>query len=75
MRRIIDWKVLKTLVPYSRQHIARLEKVGKFPKRVRLNAESGLRSRVGWLYDEVQAWIEQRMNDRASPRGAALHPT
>lgn len=34
MTRIIDWKVLKTIVPYSRQHIKRLEDEGKFPLRV-----------------------------------------
>ena len=54
--RIIDWKVLKTMVPYSRQHIARLETVGSFPKRVRLG-----QCRVGWVYDEVVSWIEERM--------------
>lgn len=57
--RIIDWKVLKTMVPYSRQHIARLEADGKFPKRVRLGQQ-----RVGWVYDEVAAWIEQRIEAR-----------
>ncbi len=57
--RIIDWKVLKTMVPYSRQHIARLEAAGTFPKRVPLG-----QCRVGWVYDEVVAWIEERMKDR-----------
>ncbi len=69
MSRIIDWKTLKTMVPYCRQHIARLEKVGDFPQRVRLG--NGPRSRTGWVYDEVQAWIEARMNDRTPPGGAA----
>ena len=67
--RIIDWKVLKTLIPYSRQHIARLEQAGRFPKRVRLG--NGPRSRCGWVYDEVQEWIERCMNDRTPPAGAA----
>ena len=62
MARIVDWKTLKTMVPYCRQHIARLEKVGQFPRRVRLG--NGPRSRTGWVYDEVVAWIEVRMNDR-----------
>ncbi|MEP0314374.1 MAG: AlpA family phage regulatory protein [Gammaproteobacteria bacterium] len=57
--RIIDWKVLKTMVPYSRQHIGRLELAGTFPKRIRLG-----QCRVGWVYDEVVAWIEQRMTER-----------
>jgi len=68
MNRIIDWKTLKTMVPYARQHIARLEKVGRFPQRVRLG--NGPRSRCGWVYDEVVTWIEDRMNDRTPPGGA-----
>ena len=70
MTRIVDWKTLKTMVPYSRQHVARLEKVGRFPQRVRLG--EGPRSRTGWVYDEVVAWIEARMSDRDPPMGAAL---
>lgn len=71
MVRIIDWKVLKTLVPYCRQHIARLEKAHDrpFPKRVRLG--NGPRSRCGWVLAEVEAWIEARMSDRTPPDGAA----
>ena len=65
---IIDWKALKTTVPYTRQHIARLEKVGRFPQRVRMG--NGPRSRCGWVHDEVQAWIEERMTSRTPPTAA-----
>ena len=62
-RLLVSKKELKTIgIPYSPQHIARLEKVGQFPQRVRLG--NGPRSRTGWVYDEVVAWIEARMNDR-----------
>ncbi|MEP2085048.1 MAG: AlpA family phage regulatory protein [Bauldia litoralis] len=57
--RIIDWKVLKTIVPYSRQHIQRLELDGLFPKRVQLG-----KCRVGWVYDEVMAWCQERIDNR-----------
>lgn len=57
--RIIDWKVLKTLVPYSRQHIKRLEKDGKFPERVQLSP-----NRVGWIAEEIEEWIEVKANKR-----------
>lgn len=57
--RIIDWKVLKNLVPYSRQHIARLEQTGQFPKRVQLG-----QCRVGWVEAEVLAWIDERIKAR-----------
>lgn len=56
--RIIDWKVLKTMQPYSRQHIKRLEDAERFPKRVVLGI-----NRVGWWLHEVEAWLESR------PRG------
>ena len=67
MARIVDWKVLRTLVPYSRQHLARLEAAGQFPLRVTLGP-----CRVGWVQEEVEAWIERRMNDRTPPSGAAV---
>ena len=57
--RIIDWKVLKTMIPYSRQHIARLEAEGRFPKRVQLG-----QCRVGWVLVEVEEWIKARMAER-----------
>ena len=47
--------------PYTRQHIARLEKAGKFPKRVRLGP-----GRVAWVDEELdahdQALIDARDN-------------
>ena len=51
--RIIDWKVLKTMQPYSRQHILRLENAGQWPKRVKLGT-----NRIGWVYDEIVAHLE-----------------
>jgi prophage regulatory protein len=63
--RLIDWKVLKTMVPYSRQHIARLEADGRFPKRVQLG-----QCRVAWVLAEVEAWIEVRVAKRKTHRPA-----
>lgn len=57
--RCIDWKELKTIVPYSRQHIGRLEGAEAFPKRVQLG-----KCRVCWLLSEVQAWLEARIQRR-----------
>lgn len=58
--RVITWKELSQRLPYSRQHIARLEKMGRFPPRFPLNPEAGSRSRVGWLEHKVNAWILER---------------
>jgi prophage regulatory protein len=57
--RIITRKELRLIVPFTSQHILRLEKLGKFPKRIRIGAR-----RVGWYLDDVEAWLGQ------CPRGA-----
>ncbi len=57
--RIISKKELRTIVPYSDQHLLRLEKASKFPRRLQLGE-----NRVGWLLWQVDAWVQSRM-----PRG------
>lgn len=57
--RIISKKELRQLVLYSPAHIDRLEKAGKFPKRVQLGP-----CRVGWIESEVLEWLQARINDR-----------
>ncbi|MEJ6404323.1 helix-turn-helix transcriptional regulator [Yoonia sp. 2307UL14-13] len=57
--RILSKRQVSDLVLYSPQHIARLEKVGTFPKRIQLGP-----NRVGWLEAEVLDWIESRLNNR-----------
>jgi prophage regulatory protein len=53
--RIITQKELRILVPYTPQHIRRLEKAGKFPLRLRI----GL-NRIGWRLIDIETWIEAR---------------
>ncbi len=57
--RIISKRQLKEIVLYSPQHIARLEKAGKFPKRVQLGP-----NRVGWVEGEVLDWLQTRLDCR-----------
>jgi prophage regulatory protein len=45
-------------IHYTRQHLARLEKAGKFPQRVQIGA-----NRVGWRESEIDAHV------RDLPRG------
>ena len=65
-QKLVSKKELKSIygVPYSFAHIARLEVVGEFPKRVKLGA-----CRVAWLAEEVQDWIDERVatRDTTSP--------
>jgi prophage regulatory protein len=62
-KQIVSKKELKGLcgIPYSPAHIARLEAAGQFPKRIRLG-----QNRVGWLLSEVEAWIDERIAQRAA---------
>ncbi|WP_114858722.1 helix-turn-helix transcriptional regulator [Azospirillum brasilense] len=63
MRRVLRFKQLSEVVPYTRMHIFRLEKAGKFPTRVQLGPNS-----VGWFEDEIAAWIDARGAARDSAR-------
>ena len=67
--RFISWKELSHLVPYTRQHIARLEAEGKFPRRLRLgNADQ---SRIVWVEAEVLEWMARWIKARDEPRDEA----
>jgi len=57
--RLITRAELSQIVPYTGQHILRLEKSGKFPRRVRVGA-----NRVAWLLSEVEAWVAARVSER-----------
>jgi prophage regulatory protein len=46
-------------VPYGKVQLWRLEKAGKFPKRVPISP-----SRVAWVEQEIDAWIEARVAAR-----------
>jgi len=52
-----------TKVGLSRMHLYRLERAGRFPRRVRLGVAS-----VGWLEHEVDSWIAERAAERDQPR-------
>jgi prophage regulatory protein len=57
--RVISWRELSEVIPFTRQHVLRLEKAGKFPRRIRLGTR-----RVGWLYSEIESWIATKANNR-----------
>jgi len=62
-KRIVSKKELKTVcgIPYSPQHIARLEAAGRFPRRLQLS-----QNRVAWLLSEVEAWLDERIAQRGA---------
>jgi prophage regulatory protein len=54
-------------IRYSKVQLWRLEKAGKFPKRIPLGP-----ARHGWSEDEIDAWIASKIAERdASHKGAA----
>jgi len=58
---MISKRQLKELVLYSPQHVARLEKAGKFPMRVQLGP-----NRVGWVEGEILDWLQKRLDERGN---------
>jgi prophage regulatory protein len=60
-KQIVSKKELRTVcgIPYSPQHIARLEAAGKFPKRIQLG-----QNRVAWLLSEIEEWLTERIAKR-----------
>ncbi|MBL4747884.1 MAG: AlpA family phage regulatory protein [Magnetovibrio sp.] len=59
--RLVSKKELKTVygIPYTPQHIGRLEAAGDFPKRIQLGP-----NRVAWVLSEVNAWVLERVDKR-----------
>jgi len=57
--RLITRAELRSIVPYTPQHILRLEKRGLFPRRVQVGA-----NRVAWLLSEVEEWVAARVAER-----------
>ncbi len=60
--RIIRKPELRRKVGLHPVHLGRLEKRGLFPKRIRLGPQS-----VGWVLEEVDAWLRARMDARGEP--------
>ncbi len=59
--RIISSRERRQMIPYSDMHILRLEKQGKFPRRIKLGP-----GRVGWRLSECMAWIEERAKESSA---------
>lgn len=57
--RLITGAELRQIVPYTGQHILRLEKSGKFPRRIKVGP-----NRVAWLLSEIEAWVAARVSER-----------
>ena len=54
---------LRHKIGYSPSHIDRLEKAGRFPRRVKPFGRNG---RAFWSEHEVDDWVQQKMDERDS---------
>ena len=57
--RLITRSELLAIVPYTPQHILRLEKRGLFPRRIQIGP-----NRVAWLLSEIEEWVAVRVVER-----------
>lgn len=53
-------------IPFTRAHVDRLEKAGKFPKRLHLSSMT-----VVWATEEIDAYLAEKMAARAVTKEAA----
>jgi prophage regulatory protein len=65
-RRLLVFPELKSTrnIPYTRRHIDRLERDGKFPKRVPIGER-----RVGWVESEIDEYVENMIASRSTGVG------
>jgi prophage regulatory protein len=58
--RLLRYSDLKTRgITWSRVHVGRLEKAGKFPKRVHLSENT-----IAWPESEIDAFLAKRVAER-----------
>jgi prophage regulatory protein len=63
LRKLVTFDELRETysIPLGRRQIDRLEKAGKFPKRVPIGER-----RVAWVASEIEAYVEQRIANRST---------
>ena len=64
--RFLRFKDLRAVkgIPFSRMHVWRLEREGRFPRNVKIGVNT-----VAWVEAEIDAWMSARVSssrDRAS---------
>ena len=62
--RIIRTTEAEQISGFCDMHLRRLEDAGRFPKRFKLDAESGKFGAVGWRLSEIEKWMDERAASR-----------
>ena len=64
--RFLRYEDLKSLgIGWSRVHLDRLQRAGKFPKKVKLSENTAV-----YVTSEIEAWIEARCAERDAGKAA-----
>ena len=61
---ILRMRDVEARVGFCGERIRQLEKIGQFPRRFKLTLGSGQQGAVGWLADEIDNWIRERVATR-----------
>ena len=64
-KKLLTWKQVRERIGLSRTQVTRLEKAGKFPKRLRAG-DHPTASRVMWVDDEIDEHIQMLLDKRGS---------
>jgi prophage regulatory protein len=57
---LVDFRELRVLgIPYTREHVTRLCRQGRFPKPIRLGGDDQS-CKAFWRYADIVAWIDAR---------------
>ena len=70
MSRLLTKKQVLMIVPYCNTHLLRLERDGKFPKRIKSGGT--LKSKAFWVEEEVLERVRQHMDLRYDTQMAPL---
>ena len=71
IERIVRPAEAEQLTGYCDVHLRRLEERGKFPKRFKLDSDSGQYGAVGWLMSDIQRWMAQRAASASETKDCA----
>ena len=63
MKKLLTKKEVCSRVGYSAAHIARLEKEGRFPERIKPGKLPN--SKAFWLESEIDKWIDDHVGSRS----------
>lgn len=66
-RRFLTKKAVLARVPYSSNHLDRLEAAGEFPLRVKLSPNRG-----AWVEEEIDAYQDRKIRERDKALASTL---